>query len=153
MACATFSDLFRSRGGHTVSCFVQDRFQNTQVRRVGNIPFQHTGGSRDTHTGHKRGTRAHTGTRITQTNLTTIQTHQTHNPHDSATIETAAGSTHNSRSPGADRSPRPTQKRPPPANPTLPPPAPRAPPAIGRLPAPAACSKAVDEMKARAADA
>ena len=71
MACATFSDLFRSRGGHTVSCFVQDRFQNTQVRRVGNIPFKDTGGSRDTHTGHKRGTRAHTGTRITQTNLTT----------------------------------------------------------------------------------
>jgi hypothetical protein len=51
----------------------------------------------------------------------------------------------NSRSPGADRSPRPTQKRPPPANPTLPPPASRAPPR--------ACSKAVGEMKARAADA
>ena len=47
--------------------------------------------------------------------------------------------------PEADRSPRPTQKRPPPANPTLPPPAPRAPPR--------ACSKAVGEMKARAADA
>ena len=30
----------------------------------------------------------------------------------------------NSRKPGVDRSPRPTQKRPPPANPTLPPPAP-----------------------------
>ena len=45
--------------------------------------------------------------------------------------------------PGADPSPRPTQKRPPPANPTLPPPAPRAPPR--------ACSKAVGEMKARAA--
>ena len=51
----------------------------------------------------------------------------------------------NSRRPGADRSPRSTQKRPPPANPTLPPPAPRAPPR--------ACSKAVGEMKARAADA
>ena len=36
-------------------------------------------------------------------------------------------------------------KRPPPANPTLPPPAPRAPPR--------ACSKAVGEIKARAADA
>jgi hypothetical protein len=48
----------------------------------------------------------------------------------------------NSRSPGADRTPRPTQKRPPPVNPTLPPPAPRAPPR--------ACSKAVGEMKARA---
>ena len=44
-------------------------------------------------------------------------------------------------SPGAERSPRPTQKRPPPANPTRPPPAPRAPPR--------ACSKAVGEMKAR----
>ena len=51
----------------------------------------------------------------------------------------------NSRRPGVDRSLRPTQKRPPPANPTLPPPAPRAPPR--------ACSKAVGEMKARAADA
>ena len=49
----------------------------------------------------------------------------------------------NSRKPEADRSPRPTQKRPPPANPTLPPPAPRAPPR--------AYSKAVGEMKARAA--
>ena len=45
----------------------------------------------------------------------------------------------NSRSPGADRSPRPTQKRPPPANPTLPPPAPRAPPR--------ACSKAGSARK------
>jgi hypothetical protein len=46
--------------------------------------YKDTGGSRDTHTGHTRGTRAHmrTGTRITQTNLTTIQIHQTHNPHD-----------------------------------------------------------------------
>ena len=51
----------------------------------------------------------------------------------------------NRRGPGADRFPRPTQKRPPPANPTLPPPAPRAPPR--------ACSKAVGEMKACAADA
>ena len=51
----------------------------------------------------------------------------------------------NSCKPGVDRSPRPTQKRPPSANPTLPPPAPRAPPR--------ACSKAVGEMKARAADA
>ena len=50
-----------------------------------------------------------------------------------------------SRRPGADHSPRLTQKRPPPANPTLPPPAPRAPPR--------ACSKAVGEMEARAADA
>ena len=51
------------------------------------------------------------------------------------------------RRPGADHSPRPTQKRPPPANPTLPPPAPRAPPR--------ACSNlegGVGEMKARAAD-
>jgi hypothetical protein len=35
-----------------------------------------TPGGAETHTGHTRDTRAHTGTRITQTNLTTIQTHQ-----------------------------------------------------------------------------
>jgi hypothetical protein len=55
----------------------------------------------------------------------------------------------NIRRPGADRSPRPTQKRargrPQQTRPwTLPPPAPRAPPR--------ACSKAVGEIKARAAD-
>ena len=33
-----------------------------------------TPGGAGTHTGHTRDTRAHTGTRITQTNLTTIQT-------------------------------------------------------------------------------
>ena len=56
-----------------------------------------------------------------------------------ATVETRnrgrLNNSKNSRRPGADHSPRPTQKRPPPANPTLPPPAPRAPPR--------ACSKAV----------
>ena len=64
------------------------------------------------------------------------------NPHEN---RDRLNSRKNSRKPGVDRSPRPTQKRPPPANPTLPPPAPRAPPR--------ACSKAVGEMKARAADA
>ena len=94
------------------------------------VPVKRHRGSRDTHGAHTRGTRAHKGTRITPTNLTTIQIHQhTHNPHVSATAETAARQTQglNSRRPGADRSPRSTQKRPPPANPTLPPPAPRAP--------------------------
>ena len=62
------------------------------------------------------------------------------NPHEN---RDRLNSRKNSRKPGVDRSPRPTQKRPPPANPTLPPPAPRAPPR--------ACSKAVGEMKARAA--
>ena len=92
------------------------------------------GHTRDTHT---RDTRAHKGTRITPTNLTTIQTHQ-HTPARQRNGRNRGRL--NSRRPGADRSPRPTQKRPPPANPTLPPPAPRAPPR--------ACSKAVGEMKA-----
>ena len=42
-----------------------------------------TPGGAGTHTGHTRDTRVHTGTRITQTNLTTIQTHRaTTHPHD-----------------------------------------------------------------------
>ena len=97
--------------------------------------------------GHTRDTRAHTGTRITQTNhlYTSILTHQqstnraTHPAHDRATtVESAAvGPTQQPASPGH----QPTASRgrlrrgPPPANPsTLPPPAPRAPP-IERLPA------------------
>ena len=80
-----------------------------------------------THRGHTRDTRAHTGTRITQTNLTTIQT-QRHTRSPARPRDGRNRGRLNSRRPGADRSPRPTQKRPPPANPTLPPPAPRAPP-------------------------
>ena len=91
-----------------------------------------------THTGH---TSAHADTRITQTNLTTIQTQRQsthpHEHHATAEMRGRLNSRKNSRRPGADRSPRPTQKRPPPANPTLPPPAPRAPPR--------ACSKAVGD--------
>ena len=41
-----------------------------------------TAGGAGTHTGHTRDTRAHKGTRITQTNLKTIQTHLEHtNPY------------------------------------------------------------------------
>jgi len=54
--------------------------------------------------GHTR-TRAHTGIRITQTNLTTIPTHQrTPRPHDNATTETAADSTAAEPEPTAPRS-------------------------------------------------
>ena len=82
------------------------------------------------------------GTRITQTNLTTlvttIQTHdpRTH-PHDRSTTDQSAARDPrptdgrlNSRSPGAERSPQPTQKRPPPAL------APSEPDRPGRLPLP-----------------
>ena len=72
-------------------------------------------------------------------------TKPTNNTHPARQRDDRSRGRLNSRKPEADRSPRPTQKRPPPANPTLPPPAPRAPPR--------ACSKAVGEMKARAADA
>ena len=73
-----------------------------------------------THTGH---TSAHADTQITQTNLTSNQTLQRHAPARlDATAETRnrgrLNSSKNSRRPGADHSPRPTQKRPPPANPT-----------------------------------
>ena len=40
-----------------------------------------------------RDTRAHAGTRITRTNLTTIHPNPTTHPHDHATAETAADST------------------------------------------------------------
>ena len=102
------------------------------------------------HTGHTGHTGAHGCTRL--------HTDHKDEPHNQSTIQTQVRHTRtttrrpndrgrlNSRRPGADRSlERPTQKRPPPANPTLPPPAPRAPPR--------ACSKAVGEMKARAAEA
>ena len=98
----------------------------------------------------QRDSRGHTGTRITQTNLTTIPTHQMdpclHQNAPARLRDDRIRGRLNSRFPGADRSLRPTQKRPPPANPTLPPPAARPAP-------PRACSKAVGEMKARAADA
>jgi hypothetical protein len=99
------------------------------------------GHTRDTHGTHGR-TRAHGSHR--RTSQPSIQTHHTltqpaRRTRDEHRIHRNRGRL-NSHSPGADRTPRPTQKRPPPANPTLPPPAPRAPPR--------ACSKAVGEMKA-----
>ena len=51
-------------------------------------------------------------------NLTTIHPNPKYtNPHEN---RDRLNSRKNSRKPGVDRSPRPTQKRPPPANPTLP---------------------------------
>ena len=70
---------------------------------------------------HRRRTRAHGSHRRTSQPSEFTNTHKY--PHVSATAETAADSTAAGRRPGADRSPRSTQKRPPPANPTLPPPA------------------------------
>jgi hypothetical protein len=95
------------------------------------------------HTRDARDTRTHKGTRATQTNLTTIRTHQQHTPRTSA------------RRP----KPRPTQQqearsRPLPAAdseeaaPSKPDSAPTRSQSASR-----ACSKAVGEMKARAADA
>ena len=107
-----------------------------------------TGGSQDTHGTHGTHgrTRAHgshgrTSQPSTQTQRHTRTTTRRPKPRPTQGLNRRK----NSRRPGVDRSPRPTQKRPHPANPTLPPPAPRAPPR--------ACSKAVGEMKARAADA
>ena len=74
-----------------------------------------TPGGAGTHTGHTRDTRAHAGTRITRTNLTTIHPKPTTHPHEN---RDRLNSRKDSRKPGVDRSPRPTQKRPPPANPT-----------------------------------
>ena len=84
-----------------------------------------TPGGAGTHTGHTR------DTLITQTNLTTIQT-QRHTRTGARPRDGQNRGRLNSRRPRADRSTRPTQKRPPPANPTLPPPAPRAPPRAGK---------------------
>ena len=108
---------------------------------TGKKTLRGAGTSHGTHTGHT-GAHGHTDHTDESHNHPNPTTH----PHDHATGQAADGRNRgrlNSRRPGADRSPRPTQKRLPPANPTLPPPAPRAPPR--------ACSKAVGEMKARAA--
>ena len=87
------------------------------------ITGKKTPGGAGTHGTHTRDTRAHTGTRITQTNLKTIQTHR----HTRTTTRRRGrlksqhcDSTTDCRRPGADRSPRPTQKRPPPYRPPLP---------------------------------
>ena len=89
-----------------------------------------------THGTHKR-------TRATRTHGSHRRTSQPSKPNDTPARPRDGrnrgrlNSRKSSRRPGADRSPRPTQKRPPPANPTLPPPAPRAPPRA------CSCSKAV----------
>ncbi len=79
------------------------------------VPVKRHRGSQDTHRTYTGHTGARTGTQITQTNLTTIQ----NNP---PKIQPARQRDDRNRgrglnmcrsSPGADRSPRPTQKRPP----------------------------------------
>ena len=66
--------------------------------------------------GHTRDTRAHAGTRITRTNLTTIHPKPTTHPHEN---RDRLNSRKNSCKPGVDRSPRPTQTRPPPSTGTV----------------------------------
>ena len=93
-------------------------------------------------------TRAHTGTRITQTNLTTIQTHQhtrttSRRPNPRPARGPAQQPQPRCRTLPAADSEEAAPSEPDPA--ACPPPASRAPPR--------ACSKAVGEMKARAADA
>ena len=97
------------------------------------------GNSREIH-----GTRGHTKAHGPR-RRTSQPSKPTNNTHPARQRDDRSRGRLNSHRPRADRSPRQAQKRPSPANPTLPPPAPRAPPR--------ACSKAVGEMKARAADA
>ena len=101
------------------------------------------------HRGEPGHTRAHAGTRITQTNLTTIHPNPTTHPHDHATAETAADSTAARTAAGPESTAprgRLRRGRPQRTRPCLHPlPERRAPPR--------ACSKAVGEKKARAADA
>ena len=96
------------------------------------------------HTRDTRDTRAHAGTRITQTNLTTIHPNPTTHPHDHATAETAADSTAARTAAGPESTAprgRLRRGRPQRTRPCLhAPPAPRAPPR--------ACSKAVGETRA-----
>jgi hypothetical protein len=97
---------------------------------TGNRTGKKTPGGAGTHTGRTQDTRAHKGTRVTPTNLTTIQPSKSTNSNTQPTTRTSARRRRlrrqrdgrlNSHGPGADRSPRSTQKRPPPANPTRPP--------------------------------
>ena len=87
------------------------------IHNATRLPVKRHRGSRDTHGTHKR-TRGHTDHTDEPHNHPNPTTH----PHDHATAETRnrgrLNSSKNSRRPGADHSPRPTQKRPPPANPT-----------------------------------
>ena len=129
------------------SCILRREVQWAEVRTLGRPAgaLNHGQDPVPGHTGHgtHKRTRGHTEDTDEPHNHPNPTTH----PHDHATAETRnrgrLNNSKNSRRPGTDHSPRPTQRRPPPANPTLPPPAPRAPPR--------ACSKAVGEMKARAA--
>ena len=79
------------------------------------------GHSRDTH-----GTRGRTKA-LGPHRRTSQPSKPTNNAHPARQRDDRSHGRLNSRRPGADRSPRPTQKRPPPANPILPPPAPRVP--------------------------
>jgi hypothetical protein len=81
-------------------------------------------GSRDTHGTHGD-TRAHGSHRRTSQPSQPTPTHPPIGTRTARPRDDRIRGRLNSRSPGADRSPRSTQKRPPPANPTLPPPAPK----------------------------
>jgi hypothetical protein len=140
----------------------KEREGDEQVKR-------HTGGA-GTLTGHTRGARAQTGTRITQTNLTTIPTHQrTHTmpharPHDDRNLDETAADSTAARQPRSRPLPAVDSEEAAPSDPTLPlpPPPPRAPPARALTPAVLTpvleggtnarrSAKSVSEMKARAA--
>ena len=112
-----------------------------------------TPGGAGTHTGRTQDTRAHKGTRVTPTNLTTIQPSKSTNTQVPSTRTSA-------RRPTLTSARRPTQQprsrsRPLPAvdseetAPSEPDPA----ASRSQSTCPRACSKAVGEMKARAADA
>ena len=73
------------------------------------------------HTRDTRDTRTHKGTRTThrRTSQPSKPTNNTHPARQRDDRSHGRLKSQNSRRPGADRTPRPTQKRPPPANPTL----------------------------------
>jgi hypothetical protein len=100
--------------------------------------FKDTGGA-GTHTRDTQDARAHTSWRLHVPHGSHRRTSQPSQPTNAPTRTTAHDDQNrvrlNSRSPGADRSPRPTQQRPPPANPTLTRPCRH--PLPERLPAPA----------------
>ena len=100
--------------------------------------FKDTGGA-GTHTRDTQDARAHTSWRLHVPHGSHRRTSQPSQPTNAPTRTTAHDDRNrvrlNSRSPGADRSPRPTQQRPPPANPTLTRPCRH--PLPERLPAPA----------------
>ena len=93
---------------------VGTRARNAYYCRLPTDKEKHRG-SRDTHgthTGHTRGARAHTGTRITHTNLSTIPTHQA--PTHLASTNTPSHTQHTTARAAsrARPNPRPTQPQP-----------------------------------------